>query len=117
MFPQNSDDDEVSSPFFPSKSKPSTKLDLSDTFSLQEMTINSDSGDETDDSQNLELLPPSVRKQYVNKFINYVCCFNGKVWIRKWSINKSKLRIHLLLAYLEGEGAAGGIEKHLELFL
>lgn len=76
---QSSDDDEVSSPFFPSKSKQTIKLDLSDTFSLQEMTINSDTGDDSDDSQNLELLPPSIRKQYVNKFINYVCCFNAKI--------------------------------------
>lgn len=80
FFVGNSDNDEVSSPFFPSKLKLSKKfVDLSDTFSLQEMTINSDSGEETDDSQNLELLPPSMRKQYANKFINFVCCFNAKV--------------------------------------
>lgn len=86
-FVRNSDDDEVDSPFFPMKSKSMAKVDLSDTFSLQEMTINSDSGEESDDSQNLELLPPGVRKQYVNKFINYVCCFNARIWMSERSMN------------------------------
>lgn len=55
----------------------SKKLDLSDTFSLQEMTIESDSGEESGDSQNLELLPPSVRIQFLDKLVNYFCCSNS----------------------------------------
>lgn len=71
----SSEDEEFSSPFFPTKIKTTKKLDLSDTFSIQEMTIESDDSDvESGDSQNLELLPPSVRIKFIDKLINYFCC-------------------------------------------
>lgn len=71
----SSEDEEFSSPFFPTKTKTTKKLDLSDTFSIQEMTIESDDSDgESGDSQNLELLPPSVRIKFIDKLINYFCC-------------------------------------------
>lgn len=74
----STDEDEVSSPFFPMRTKSARKLDLSDTFSIQEMTIESESGDESGDSQNLELLPPSVRIKFIDKIINYLCCANAE---------------------------------------
>ncbi|XP_031635274.1 uncharacterized protein LOC116349644 [Contarinia nasturtii] len=71
----DSEDEEFTSPFFPTKTKAIKKLDLSDTFSIQEMTIESDDSDgESGDSQNLELLPPSVRIKFIDKIINYFCC-------------------------------------------
>lgn len=71
----SSEDEEFSSPFFPMKPKSIRKVDLSDTFSIQEMTIESDESDgESGDSQNLELLPPNVRIKFIDKIINYFCC-------------------------------------------
>lgn len=71
----SSEDEEFSSPFFPTKVKSAKRIDLSDTFSIQEMTIESDDSDgESGDSQNLELLPPGVRIKFIDKMINYFCC-------------------------------------------
>lgn len=61
------------STFFP-KSKSCRKIDLTDTFSIQEMTIESDSDEESGDSQNLELLPPTGRTQLLDRIMNYICC-------------------------------------------
>lgn len=72
--PYRSDDEEVVS-FFPSKTKSTKTLD---TFSIQEMTIESDSS-ESGDSQNLELLPPNGRIPFLDKLVNYFCCFNSDV--------------------------------------
>lgn len=75
LFENSSEDEEFSSPFFPTKTKLAKKIDLSDTFSIQEMIIESDESDgESGDSQNLELLPPSVRIKFIDKLINYFCC-------------------------------------------
>lgn len=74
-----SEEDEVISTFFPTKSKSHRKIDLTDTFSIQEMTIESDSGDESGDSQNLELLPPTARIQFLDRLINYLCCSNSEI--------------------------------------
>ena len=73
-----SDDDDIVSSFFPSRMRPPGRVDLSDTFSIQEMTIESDSGDDSGDSQNLELLPPGARSQFLDKIINYLCCSHPK---------------------------------------
>lgn len=71
----SSEDEEFSSPFFPTKPKSIRRIDLSDTFSIQEMTIETDDSDaESGDSQNLELLPPNVRIKFIDKIVNYLCC-------------------------------------------
>lgn len=74
-----SEEDEVISTFFLTKSKSNKKIDLSDTFSIQEMTIESDSGEESGDSQNLELLPPATRIQFLDRIISYLCCSNSEI--------------------------------------
>lgn len=61
-----SDDDDIS--FFLAKAKVK-KQDLSDTFSIQEITIESDSDDS---SQNLELLPPN--REDANIFLSCLSC-------------------------------------------
>lgn len=66
------------STFFP-KSKSNRKIDLTDTFSIQEMTIESDSDDESGDSQNLELLPPTGRSVFLDRIISYICCSNSEL--------------------------------------
>lgn len=70
----SSEDEEFSSPFFPSKVKSIKRIDLSDTFSIQEMIESDESDGESGDSQNLELLPPNVRVKFIDKLINYFCC-------------------------------------------
>lgn len=73
----SSDDEEFSSPFFPTKTK-SKKVDLSDTFSIREMIIESDESDnDSGDSHNLELLPPSIRIKFIDKVIYYFCCLSS----------------------------------------
>ncbi|XP_037027591.1 uncharacterized protein LOC119068196 [Bradysia coprophila] len=69
------DDDEDEIAYFPVKSKHNVKHDLSDTFSLQEMTI---MGTESDDSesQTLEFLSPSVSHTNLDKFFGWICCAN-----------------------------------------
>lgn len=82
MFHCSSDEDDVSSPFFAfnksSTSKILKKMDLSDTFSIQEMTIEDESENDSEDFQNLELLPPSVRIKFIDKILSYLCCANGE---------------------------------------
>lgn len=75
----SSDDDEASSPFFPSKLKIAKRLDLSDTFSLQEMTVETDSDTASNDSQNLKLLSPGSRVHFFDKISNYLCCTNYRL--------------------------------------
>lgn len=69
------DDDEDEIAYFPVKSKHNVKHDLSDTFSLQEMTI---MGTESDDSesQTLEFMSPSVTHTNLDKFFGWICCAN-----------------------------------------
>lgn len=50
------------------------KVDISDTFSIKDEDSD-DSDDESRDSPNLELLPPTGRMQFLDKLINYVCCW------------------------------------------
>ncbi|KAJ6638507.1 hypothetical protein Bhyg_11243 [Pseudolycoriella hygida] len=72
----NSDeDDEDEIAFFPIKSRNNVRQDLSDTFSIQEMTI---MGTESDDSesQTLEFLSPSVTHTNLDKFLGWICCAN-----------------------------------------
>ena len=85
--------------FFPSaKLKKAVKQELSDTFSIQEMTIESDDNeiqltgtakyrrvnvndddDDEDDSesQNLELHPPSFKTNVIDKLRSFLCCFKS----------------------------------------
>lgn len=76
----SSDEDEILSPFFPAKAKQTKRLDLSDTFSLQEMTIESESDTDSNDSQNLELLSPGVRVHFLDRLCNYLCCSKSRLW-------------------------------------
>ncbi|XP_055373633.1 uncharacterized protein LOC129606987 isoform X2 [Condylostylus longicornis] len=76
----NDDDDVEEISFFPSsKSKNSTKqVELNtDTFSIQEMTIESDNNSDDSGSQNLELLPPLQNNKFLDKLLNcfYCNCF------------------------------------------
>lgn len=68
------DCDEIS--FFPARTKSRTKQDLSDTFSIQEMTIETDT-DESE-SQNLELLPPSDGDKSIEKILSCLCCVDQR---------------------------------------
>lgn len=64
--------------FFASKHKKLMKQDLTDTFSIQEMTIESDSHSESG-SDTLELLPPPTDAQYWEKLGAMLpCCSIGK---------------------------------------
>lgn len=99
----SSEDEEFSSPFFPTKTKAAKKIDLSDTFSIQEMTIESDESDgESGDSQNLELLPPSVRIKFIDKLVNYFCCApSSEPWIiYKRSLSYAKFIATILIERL-----------------
>ncbi|XP_067629606.1 uncharacterized protein [Eurosta solidaginis] len=63
----NSDETEEIS-FFPAKVKSAQrqrKTELSDTFSIQEMTIDSDLDSDDSGSQNLELLPPMRKSSFL----------------------------------------------------
>lgn len=70
----NNSDDDVTS-FFPIKNK-AKKQDLSDTFSIQEMTIESDTDDS--ETQYLELLPPTPSQRAFEKLLICVCCENER---------------------------------------
>lgn len=71
---EEDDDDNVT--FFPIKNKSNKKLDLSDTFSIQEMTIESDS-DGDSESQNLEfLMPKSAKLNLIESIQKIFCCTN-----------------------------------------
>ncbi|KAL5284249.1 hypothetical protein ACFFRR_006492 [Megaselia abdita] len=67
--------------FFPVKLKGSKhqSQELSDTFSLQEMTI--EDSDDSGLSQNLELLPPRSSRTFDRIFERFCCCFRNR---RKW---------------------------------
>uniref|UniRef100_T1H4S8 Uncharacterized protein n=1 Tax=Megaselia scalaris TaxID=36166 RepID=T1H4S8_MEGSC len=67
--------------FFPVKLKGSKhqSQELSDTFSLQEMTI--EESDDSGVSQNLELLPPRSSRSLYRFFDKFCCCFGRR---RKW---------------------------------
>lgn len=52
------------------------KQDLSDTFSIQEMTIESDTDDS--ETQYLELLPPTPSERAFEKLLLCVCCENDR---------------------------------------
>jgi hypothetical protein len=78
---ENSDNDEFDVSFFPhNKTKSNLKIDLTDTFSIQEMTIESDC--DTDDSQNLELLSPMSNggggNNLMRKLRSLICCTNSR---------------------------------------
>ncbi|XP_037952983.1 uncharacterized protein LOC119683393 [Teleopsis dalmanni] len=69
----NDEPEEIS--FFPAKLKKSKKHsnpELTDTFSIQEMTITSDL--DSDDSQNLELLPPMMKKTFLDRIKSCFGC-------------------------------------------
>lgn len=85
----SSDDDDAST-FFPHQSK-MKKIDLSDTFSLQEMAIDSDESDS--DSQNLEFLTPSARTKFLDKLINFFCCLASESWDRTRQISSHRRTI------------------------
>lgn len=88
-----SDDDEDEISYYPTTS--GVKHELSDTFSLQEMTIMgtdedelSENGDDDDDSQTLEFLSPKFSSgrgiigdgnggnRVVRKLVKCFCCLN-----------------------------------------
>ncbi|XP_037911551.1 uncharacterized protein LOC119651829 isoform X2 [Hermetia illucens] len=71
---ESDDGEEVS--FFPSKLKSAKKQDLTDTFSIQEMTIESDNTDDSE-SQNLELLPPSSNSKFLDRLLSCFYCSDG----------------------------------------
>ncbi|GAB0094130.1 uncharacterized protein DMENIID0001_093620 [Sergentomyia squamirostris] len=66
--------DEEASPSFFALPKHLKKQDFSDTFSLQELPV-SNSEDE-DDSQTLELVPPTSEERFLTKLSNLFCCSN-----------------------------------------
>lgn len=71
--PLSSDECEEIS-FFPShmhKSRMRKQAELTDTFSIQEMTIDSDL--ESNDSQNLELLTPHLKRSFVDYLKTCFC--------------------------------------------
>lgn len=79
-----SDDEDIT--FYPMNSKKLAKHELSDTFSLQEMTIvdgsgNTDDNDDDDDdddseSQNLEFLSPKLNYSCLDRIVAIFCCVN-----------------------------------------
>lgn len=82
-------DDELS--FYPMRKSTARganiKHELSDTFSLQEMTImgsdiddNTDNDEDDDDSQTLEFLSPKISSNNFDKFVKWFCCV-GKLQI------------------------------------
>lgn len=78
------DDDDIS--FYPvlKSGGAGIKHELSDTFSLQEMTIMgtdddpTENDDDDDDSQTLEFLSPKLGRtsSVMNKFVQCFCCVN-----------------------------------------
>uniref|UniRef100_A0A336KIZ1 CSON011059 protein n=1 Tax=Culicoides sonorensis TaxID=179676 RepID=A0A336KIZ1_CULSO len=74
---ENSDDDDDGHTFFPIKLNTSNKrIDMSDTFSLQEMTIESNTEDDDDDAQNLELRFADPNDNWLNKLKTWNCWSN-----------------------------------------
>lgn len=65
-------DDEESLSFFPN-TKTLKKQDFSDTFSIQELPV---SNSEDEDSQTLELVPPTSEDRFLTKLSNFFCCSN-----------------------------------------
>ncbi|XP_055697409.1 uncharacterized protein LOC129798327 [Phlebotomus papatasi] len=65
-------DDEESLSFFPN-TKALKKQDFSDTFSIQELPV---SNSEDEDSQTLELVPPTSEDRFLTKLSNLFCCSN-----------------------------------------
>lgn len=53
------------------KSRTKRHTELTDTFSIQEMTIDSDL--ESNDSQNLEFLTPRLKKNFLDYFATCLC--------------------------------------------
>lgn len=74
--------------FFPVKLKSSKhqSQELSDTFSLQEMTI--EESDDSGLSQNLELLPPRSSRTFHRVFDKCFCCFGYRRKWFKWDLKK-----------------------------
>lgn len=70
----NSDDDDDGHTFFPVKLNSNKRVDMTDTFSLQEMTIESNTDDDDDDTQNLELRFADPDDGWMNKFKRWSCC-------------------------------------------
>lgn len=70
----NSDDDDDGHTFFPVKLNGNKRIDMTDTFSLQEMTIESNTDDDDDDAQNLELRFADPNDSWLNKFKRWSCC-------------------------------------------
>lgn len=78
----NDNDDELS--FYPMRKSGANgsniKHELSDTFSLQEMTImgsdDNTENDEDEDSQTLEFLSPKLSPNIFDKFVKWFCCVN-----------------------------------------
>lgn len=72
--------DEIS--FFPVKLKSSKRYhqqELSDTFSIQEMSIESDNiSEDSGDSQNLELLPPRSKATFIDRLVSCFTCNRNK---------------------------------------
>ena len=66
--------------FYPMNKKSGCKEDLSDTFSLQEMTIvdsNNSDDDEDSESQNLQFLSPPKRTSICDYIVELFCCINN----------------------------------------
>ncbi|XP_059610550.1 uncharacterized protein LOC132257593 isoform X2 [Phlebotomus argentipes] len=65
-------DDELSPSFFPNSRTALKKHDF-DTFSIQELPV---SNSEDEDSQTLELVPPTSEDHFLTKLTNLFCCGN-----------------------------------------
>ncbi|XP_055906828.1 uncharacterized protein LOC129942056 [Eupeodes corollae] len=76
---ESDDQEEIS--FFPLKLKSTKKQELSDTFSIQEIAIESEdnNSDDSDTSVNLELLPPRLKTNLLDKVLNCFYCVQGKI--------------------------------------
>lgn len=76
----NGDEDDLGSEearFFANKHKKTAKQDLSDTFSIQEMTIESDSDESGSDT--LELLPPTDAQYWERIASVFPCCGSSDI--------------------------------------
>lgn len=68
-------DDDIEHTFFPVKLNNNKRIDMSDTFSLQEMTIESNTDEDDDGAQNLELRFADPNDSWwLNKFRSWSCC-------------------------------------------
>lgn len=69
---KSSDCSDTEETFFPVKLSTNKRIDMTDTFSLQEMTIESDDEDE---AQNLELrFAAPTEKNWLSKIKGWTCC-------------------------------------------